>query len=660
MQSKKSFFNATIFKKYLGKTWVVGLVYFILLAVIIPINYAIDLASNYTDWGYTKEYIFLGRFTDSGYAILGFIFAIITVMFTYSYLFVKRDINMMHTFPVNRAQLFFSGICSNLVVLNVPVVLVAIIASIESFATKVGFVYVVWYWAFSLIVSNVFFMAFATVCIMLTGQAVTAMVFYGILNFVALGIEFTIRLLMETVNFGLSDLMGNLESNVLTPVVYMAANCNIVKDVKWSDTTGQILSFTVTLNGIGALFGYLIAAVVLVALAFYLYKNKKLESVNDFITVKPVRHIFTVGISFFVSAVIGSIVGSSISSTINASYSKVVVGCFVGTLASGIVIFYITQMLIDKTIRVFKKSRFIYCCVYTLCAFFVLLGIQKDVLGAEKRVPTTDEIEWAGISGIYSFVVYDEESIDLVREIHSEIISEKEEIRDWKYNIYDPDGYYFTFKYKLKDGTIVTREYYLEREDVEGRSSEYLATAEKLLAFMNNPDRIKECVIGNNYDNCKVDAMEFYKMSWNDEDGCWDMDDAINGDGPTKTDTAHYTMYDDIYEALLKDIDEGNILQSKLYYSNENEYYNEFDFTLFCQDKDWDNASEVFYGGDWMDNSSKYNYYYVDITTDSTNLIDKLLEYGIIDSKDDLITYEEANKKWEEYYSEDIDEVVTY
>ena len=45
MQSKTSFFNLALFKKNISRTWIVGLLYFIILLILIPIMLIMDLAN---------------------------------------------------------------------------------------------------------------------------------------------------------------------------------------------------------------------------------------------------------------------------------------------------------------------------------------------------------------------------------------------------------------------------------------------------------------------------------------------------------------------------------------------------------------------------------------------------------------------------------------
>ena len=60
MQSKTSFFNMALFKKNISRTWIVGLLYFVLLLLMLPVYFIINTANHgeddwYTQMGYTME-----------------------------------------------------------------------------------------------------------------------------------------------------------------------------------------------------------------------------------------------------------------------------------------------------------------------------------------------------------------------------------------------------------------------------------------------------------------------------------------------------------------------------------------------------------------------------------------------------------------------------
>ena len=182
MQSKTSFFNHTVFKKNLSRTWIVGLLYFILLVLMMPINYIIEMAHfeeyYYAASGYTKTHALYEMFSYMPNAGFTFIVAILVAGITFKYLFFKRDNYMVHAFPVSRKSLFFTGFISSSIVSVVPLVLNGLVLTVVAILEGAKAFDAIWYYTLIGIVSMELFLAIAVFSLMTSGQIVTAIVFY--------------------------------------------------------------------------------------------------------------------------------------------------------------------------------------------------------------------------------------------------------------------------------------------------------------------------------------------------------------------------------------------------------------------------------------------------------------------------------------------------
>ncbi|MCR5415225.1 MAG: hypothetical protein K6E79_00330 [Pseudobutyrivibrio sp.] len=641
MRSKTSFFNKAVFKKNLSRTWAAGLLYFLILSWMLPVGVLLDIsaAGNYTT-RYTPAMNLSSRLSSVNNGFYPMIYVIILAIITFSYLFSKRDNYMIHSFPVSRKSLFFTGLCSITIVAIIPVILTGITTTAVAFANGVYDVTNVWYWVFIQVASTILFMGLSLFSMMLTGQTITAVLFYGIFNFLYYMMEFSMRIVGSSLIFGMMNAGNDLDITPLTPVMYITYNCRINFDLIWDDKGENLIGFTQTFGGAKELGIYMAVGVVLLIVAFVLYKFKNLETVQDFITVPFVKPIFSMGLSFFVSIVIGTIIVSALNVNSNFSYNKIFALTVLFTIISGIVIYYITLMLIAKTIRVCSLKNACTCVLYSIISIVVLLCIRFDVCNIENYTPDLEKVEWAGINIESPMVFTDESEIQQVINLQKAIIQDKREIRD--FNINDI-GTTVTFKYMLKSGKTVTREYYLVDNNPEVVSPEYYDTTKPLLDFVNTPERIKKHIIGPQWDNCTVKNVTFYQLYYNEEK---ETLDSYENSFSEKSKAEIQEAYDAVYAALLKDIDAGVIYQQTLSWVTDDDhvYYNNFDIELTPNDSNMVSDSDIFWG------NILYSYYvptnYMDcyeaLNDKCVNTLNALKEYEFFYSEDQLFTNSQA------------------
>ena len=651
MQSKTSFFNLALFKKNISRTWIVGLLYFILLVILMPIQFIITMANYDTSWyassGYDKNLCLLDSMSYIGSAGYGAVVAIVLAGITFWYLFSKRDNYMMHAFPVTRKSLYFTGFISCSIVGIVPVVLNSIIMTIAAAAERAYSLDAIWYWAFSVIVSTELFLSIAMFSLMTSGQLVTAVLFYILFNYLYILIEVAFRLTASILLFGMSQSMNYINYNPWTPISFIPSNC-CINVFKVYDDFGNVSSYTYTLSGLKYLLIYLLAAVIITGIAYVLYKYKKLETVQDFIAVPFLKPVFTVGMSFFISMVAGALVAGMLDAIKVHTYSTKFIIAIIATLIIGCIVFYASQMLIEKTLRVFSSKKFGFLIGYSFATLVLLIFMRVDLLKIENKVPAADDIQWVGVSNTYTMVFSDPEEINSIRELHKNIIDDKKEMRDVNVIYSDVPGSILTIKYKLKNGNVVARDYSVVDTDADQVSATYLAATEPFVDYLNNPTRIKVHVIGNIWNNCDVTDMSFGTCYYDEE-----MNDYFYG----------YNTFDDlsekekiaknnkVYKALLKDIDDGKVFLTSFgadydYSYKSNLLYNSFDFTVSNKEIPYFSDQDTFWDSRYYNPEPMYEQNItVQLNSECTNTLKALYNEGFYDDEEQVITYAEYNKK---------------
>lgn len=641
MQSKTSFFNKTIWKKNLGRSWALGLLWFIILCYAQPIQYFILLSdrTNTTVRNYGTNYVLLDALTYfPAVSVVAAVFAIVAAMLSFYYLFQKRDNYMMHSFPVSRKALFFSGLGTILPVMILPILLKTVIMLVMALATGAGFMNVILYKMLIEITAVVIFTGIALFSLMISGQAITAVVFYFIFNFMFEIMKYILNLFVSTLMFGMGwTEFTDSSASIFTPIFYIYSKCTVGMNVEWSETGEKLLSLSASLNGSKELVAYILVGLLLMAIAYVLYQRKQLETVHDFITVMPMKWVFTVGISFFVAMVLSLFTITAISNSFHFTYVSYFATAIILTLLYGVIVFFITQMMIEKTVRVFDKKKVISCAIYSGAALVILLTLRLDIWNIENYVPDADEVEWAGYSQNYTQVYTDEENIQKLIDVHKAVIADKKDMRDMSFlSNEDIETNAVTIRYKLKNGKTISRRYYFESTDEENLSQQYLDLTQQYLALVNDPDNIKEHIIGNIWNDCQVTDM-YYTTAY-DED-----DNAETVDLSDLSEAERFTAYHAVYEAVLKDIDAGNVLQETLgdyeyenlpqlsfTISNEKEAYSSDENKFYNFDYDSDDYVVLNYSTAYSSTAGSQMSVYVEINKNCTNTKKALEKYGFI------------------------------
>ncbi|MBE5910623.1 hypothetical protein [Pseudobutyrivibrio sp.] len=649
MQSKTSFFNKALFKKNLGRTWVVGLLYFIVMLVEIPISYVIDISNfestYYVESGYTKSMLLKQHFSYISTTEVAFVLGIVLAVITFLYLFTKRDTYMMHAFPVSRKSLYFTGLLSCLLVAIVPILLIGAITSIVATIEGAGAYAVIWYWVLIGVVSTVLFLSIAFFSLMVSGQVVTAVVFYIIFNYLYTLMQVAFRLSASIWMFGMSSVPYFRKNAIFSPIFYIADNCRI-KCYELTDDYGNLQEFTTRMVGGKYLIIYGVVAVVFFIVAYIMYKFKKIETVHDFICAPFMQPVFSVGMSFFISMVAGAYISGMYDAMGQRTYSSKFAVGIISAIIIGAILYMITKMMIEKTIRVFNVKNISKCLLYSIASLAFLLCLRFDVFKVENRVPSTDDIAWVGIQCDYTMVFTSEDEINTVRSLHKNFLADKKELRDISVNNPDVGSNVVTIKYKLKNGNVVVRSYNVIDTEDPTVTPTYVAAAEPILDFLNNPTIIKEHIIGNIWNACTIPYMQF--IGYRYDEGIKDFN-AEEMPFDDLNDKEKEAKYEKVYEALLKDIDQGNVLQTSFGYRDDSaNLYDDFNFTV-------SNKKIEYFSDEMTFEDYDYDYYYsypqyeqniyVMLNKDCTNTLQTLKDEGFYYDDEVIITFDEYNEK---------------
>ena len=113
MQSKTSYFNATLFRKNLTRFWPLwGLASFV--GALFPLAVLLDMV--HRGWNVLSAPDFTGMYYDavSAVPVINLVYAALCAMAVWSYLYNARSVGLMHTLPIRREGLFLTNFLSGL------------------------------------------------------------------------------------------------------------------------------------------------------------------------------------------------------------------------------------------------------------------------------------------------------------------------------------------------------------------------------------------------------------------------------------------------------------------------------------------------------------------------------------------------------------------
>ena len=436
MKSRTSFFDAATFKKDITRFMPLWALYtvFLLLAML-------SAGSG------TSYYSHPARTLNSSLGVLtlaNLLYGALSAQLLFGELFNSRLCNGLHAMPVTREARFGSHVCAGLLFAWIPNLLTAVL--MMPFLEHLWYTALLWFAVYSL--QYLFFFGVAVFSVMCAGSRFAMVLVYGILNFLSLVVFWFVDTVYRPLMPGV-ELDGSILERLCPTLQMMTAYDYFKITVLRSHSTGTY--YGTVFEGFGDSWPYLfvIAALGIVLLigALLMYRRRKLESAGDFIAVKWIAPIFLVLYTLCAGAFLA--IFSSIFG--NAPYAFF--------LALGMTVGYFTgKMLLERTVRVFRKKNFLLAAVFTAVMLLSLVPVKMDWFGIVNYVPEANDVEYVEVRGsqIKRQELTEQEHIRLVCRIHDFAIDGFEHENE----IFCSGAhYYFHIVYHLKNGRTVTRYY---------------------------------------------------------------------------------------------------------------------------------------------------------------------------------------------------------
>lgn len=463
MKSKASFFSISkpLILENLRRFWAIPVLSFLVyfLSGVFPILMTYNKINN------IARYIELSLNNMQPFFMFAhLIFPIMAAVIVFKYLQSTSAVSMMHSMPFTRMKLFNSSVVSGLILILVPIFLNGIIL---------------------LAISKPAYYQYGTEMGLMT-NTVNLFARSEILNWIWVSAVMVIFIYAVSIFSGI--ISGNslmhfamcLFFNFIAPGLYAIFVAYFSKFLFGFDTSGSWIDFAMSISpflnalqksgdfSLGVTIYYIITFLILIALSAFLYKRRKLERAGDSLVFGFMEPIICYLIAFLGMTLLGfyfEVLGDSIF-------------YFYAGLAAGTIIFFIIgQMIVKKTPRIFNSKGLRSFIIYGIIAIFLMVSLNMDVTGFEKRVPNTKDVKSFIMDENFRFgssmhyynrfyyspmepIFEDVENIKAITAFHQSVVENKNHFENLG-NVY---GINFGIEYDPENAFSINRRYVIDYE----------------------------------------------------------------------------------------------------------------------------------------------------------------------------------------------------
>lgn len=438
----RTLYKPELFKQILRQAGWISIVYFIALLFIFPFQIL------RRQWERENSGGLYGASESSGNPLLGFEFGfqyvftliipLLMGIFLFRYLQNQGYSDFLHSLPLKRLQLFLLHVGTGAGLILLPLLLTGALLGLMLVTGSADVLYGwgdIGEWVGVTMIIGILIFAVSVFVGMLTGMSLLQ----GIVAFIFLVLPQALLALIT------SNLVFYFDG--FTPGYYVSTFSEKYSPVMqlFSDQLGET-------EGI-VLFFYLLAALLFLVAAYILYKFRPLEMAGQAVSFPRSAPFFQYLIVFCFMMVGGVYFASGVWS----SWGWLIFGYVVGSLFG----FLVTQMLLEKTWRIFSLRALKNYLVFAGISALVIFIVQFDPTGYEERVPDLGDVQ-SVYMGDHNYPGNNEarggesmtetENILRVMNVHKYLIEETSD---------NDEGRSLFFEYELEGGERMSRSYVL-------------------------------------------------------------------------------------------------------------------------------------------------------------------------------------------------------
>lgn len=605
MRSATSFFDKTLFRSQLKHTWPLWLGYTALWLFLVPVMLFSELSAYQLGYSAADASRLLLNTGVRGGVFISFVSGLFFAMLAFSHLTQSRATNGFHALPVRRETIFLTAYLTGLFCQLSTILVTFLLGAAVSAPLHLSFWSVTAAAMGSAMLEAVFFYSFAALCMMMTGQILAAPVFYFVGNILVPGMEYLLRNFAGNFLYGYSG-HTDVALGFLSPPLYMYTEVSIASIETCESDSYYVTAYALEHRSFMILAAYALAGLVIALIALLLYRTRKSEMTGSTVAFPWATPIFKYGVAFCTAVALGQFLYYFLFGQYRSSGNDSLPGTILCMVAAGLVGYFVAEMLIKKSFRVFRAGAK-GAAIVSLA--LVLLGVTMsfDLTGYEKHVPDESEIESAfyTFSGMTNVTTDDADTIRRLTAAHRAIVENRKELariaEAWDADTLptsqsdydDMEPFSLRLTYYLKDGSQLSRSYwvYLRRGDLTVPSS---ATARVNALYMCRESVLCR-VLGYGYEHLG-DTPRFL------DSYCSYYDDNAGGKDYALT----AAQAEQVYAALMQDVQDSDNGSSDIFAVQEYLYDSPIHFSpeLYFESTNEKGRPEVYTLGPNVNNST--------------------------------------------------------
>lgn len=408
---------------------------------------------------------------------VAFCYGLVTACLVFSWQFKSRSANFFGALPLRRETQFLTHYLAGLLYALIPHAVAALLTIPAGWYHGTGLALEALTWLASMTIAYGFYYSFAVLLAQIVGNLTALPPLYLVLNFTVIVVEAIVTALLQCFVYGIQS-RGHLTLGWASPLYYALAEGPLQMETVWrgEEVYGGIF------HGWGHLGVLAAVGAAFTVIAFLLHKFRRMESAGDVIAIRHLKPVFLYCFTVGCSLVLGIALSSILSSGLTTGNFVPAVLCM---LAGAVIGYFLGEMMLHRSIRVFRKRNFLNCAVCCCVILAAMLCLRFDLTGYSAYVPERTEIKAVGI-GTGSCWSEDPELIDRVQSLHQDCVDRQREVEQMMgRDVWMPE---FILRYELTDGRIVYREY--DMPVTEETAVDPDSLIRQLEEILNHPDYI--------------------------------------------------------------------------------------------------------------------------------------------------------------------------
>lgn len=477
MKSRISFCNAAILKKQLFRGIPLWGVYLAGWMIALPLN----LLSQSQWLSEMDAKVYVMSLAAGNTHLIPALYGLAAACLLFSHLYQSRSANFFAALPLRRETMFLTNYVTGLLFFAVPALLVTGCTILAGFGIGYDLVKEALVFLGVSTLSYVFFYSFSVLCAMAVGHLVALPLLFAVLNFTTVVVEAIVKEILSTFVYGLY-FYGSLRSSAFSPLFHLLIEEPMRVRSVYGEIAGAHALTDYTVHNWEILPIYCAVGVAFAVAAFLMYKYRRMESAADVIAVKKLKPVFLYCFSIGCSLVIGMLLSTLVLPGSDSANFIPVALCL---LAGAVIGYFVGEMMLHKSLRVFRKRYWLNCGVVCAVILAALLCCRFDLFGFSRYVPEPEDVQSVSLNNEFGAKSQDPAQIQRVIRLHRDIIDRQSETEALLRSdaVFTPSA---TITYVLHNGREVSRRYNIPVTKESAADSGSLIR--QMEAALNDPD----------------------------------------------------------------------------------------------------------------------------------------------------------------------------